>query len=61
MGWLIYDGLTLTFIGVYVDIEMQWVTMNATHVIAASKNNFIVWQYKTPKYSTLIGKYYPSS
>ncbi|KRT79898.1 hypothetical protein AMK59_8174 [Oryctes borbonicus] len=29
--------------------------MNATHAIAASKDNFIVWQYKTPKYSTVIG------
>lgn len=28
--------------------------MNSTHVIAASKNNFLLWQYKTPKSSSGI-------
>lgn len=27
--------------------------MNSSHVVATSKNNFIVWQYKTPKSSSL--------
>jgi WD repeat-containing protein 35 len=29
--------------------------MNSTHVVVTSKNNFIVWQYKTPKSSTVTG------
>lgn len=45
----------IIFVGIYIDIEIQWATMNSTHVMAASKNNFVVWQYKTPKYSSIIG------
>lgn len=41
--------------GKYVDVDIQYVTMNATHVIAASKSNFLIWQYGTPKSSTIIG------
>lgn len=37
------------FIGKYIDIEPIVVTLNSYQVIAASKNNFIVWHYKTPK------------
>lgn len=38
-----------------MDIEPIAVTMNSTHVIVTSKNNFIIWQYKTPKSSSLTG------
>ncbi|KAK9889399.1 hypothetical protein WA026_004673 [Henosepilachna vigintioctopunctata] len=35
--------------GKYVNIETTFVAMSTSFVVAASKNNFVVWQYKTPK------------
>lgn len=55
-GLLLCNTLGTPVDGKYVDIECQWVAMNSTHVIAASKNNFLVWQYKTPKSSSMIGR-----
>ncbi|RZC42807.1 WD repeat-containing protein 35, partial [Asbolus verrucosus] len=39
----------------YIDIEPIAVAMNSSHVIVTSKNNFVVWQYKTPKSSSVTG------
>ncbi|KAL3289754.1 hypothetical protein HHI36_023149 [Cryptolaemus montrouzieri] len=33
----------------YVDIPIKFVAMSSIYVIAASKDNFLIWQYKTPK------------
>ncbi|KAF4527968.1 hypothetical protein B566_EDAN014960 [Ephemera danica] len=33
----------------YIDVEPVWITMNSTHVIAASKEYFFVWHFRTPK------------
>lgn len=41
--------------GKYIDIEPLAVTINSSYVVALSKNNFVIWQYKTPKSSTLTG------
>ncbi|XP_072032249.1 WD repeat-containing protein 35-like isoform X2 [Amphiura filiformis] len=38
----------------YIDIEPQYVAVTKTHVIAASKEAFYVWQYKTPKKLTAM-------
>ncbi|XP_045482678.1 WD repeat-containing protein 35 isoform X2 [Harmonia axyridis] len=35
--------------GKYVNIETIFVAMSSTFVAAASKDNFLIWQYKTPK------------
>ncbi|GJQ66077.1 hypothetical protein Trydic_g5763 [Trypoxylus dichotomus] len=53
-GLLLCNTLGTPVDAVYVNVELRWLTMNATHAIAASKDNFIVWQYKTPKYSSVI-------
>lgn len=54
-GLLLCNTLGTPVDGKHVDLEIQWVTMNATHVIAASKSHFLIWQYGTPKSSTIIG------
>ncbi|PSN48259.1 WD repeat-containing protein 35, partial [Blattella germanica] len=33
----------------YMDVEPLWVSMNSSHVFAASRNNFLLWHYRTPK------------
>ncbi|KAJ9582947.1 hypothetical protein L9F63_022708, partial [Diploptera punctata] len=33
----------------YMDIEPLWVAMNSSHVFAASRDNFLLWHYRTPK------------
>ncbi|XP_069691691.1 WD repeat-containing protein 35 isoform X2 [Periplaneta americana] len=39
----------------YMDIEPLWIAMNSSHVFAASRDNFLLWHYRTPKArSTLI-------
>ncbi|KAH0816706.1 hypothetical protein GEV33_006088 [Tenebrio molitor] len=52
-GLILCNTLGIAVDGKYVDIEPIAVTMNSTHVVVTSKNNFIVWQYKTPKSSTV--------
>ena len=41
-------------LGKYIDIEPQYLTMTGGYVIAASKENFYLWHYKTPKSHTSI-------
>ncbi|EFA11044.2 WD repeat-containing protein 35 isoform X1 [Tribolium castaneum] len=53
-GLILCNTLGTAVDGKYIDIEPIAVTMNSTHVIATSKNNFIVWQYKTPKSSSVV-------
>ncbi|KAG5898787.1 hypothetical protein JTB14_010997 [Gonioctena quinquepunctata] len=48
-GLILYNTLGTPVDGKYINIEPICVTMNSYQVIAASKNNFIVWHYKTPK------------
>nr|CAD7432265.1 unnamed protein product [Timema monikensis] len=38
----------------YMDIEPLWVSMNSSYVCAASRDNFLLWQYKTPKSRSTI-------
>lgn len=33
----------------YMDIEPLWIAMNSSHVFAASRDNFLLWHYRTPK------------
>uniref|UniRef100_A0A1Y1LSD8 Uncharacterized protein n=1 Tax=Photinus pyralis TaxID=7054 RepID=A0A1Y1LSD8_PHOPY len=40
----------------YVDFDVKWVAMNSTHVAAASKSNYILWPYKTPKTTSAFWK-----
>ncbi|XP_012278888.1 WD repeat-containing protein 35 [Orussus abietinus] len=37
----------------FLDIEPLWLTMTGNTVIAASKNNFILWNFRTPRISAL--------
>ncbi|XP_015596434.1 WD repeat-containing protein 35 [Cephus cinctus] len=37
----------------YLDLEPLWITMTSNTVIAASKNNFILWNFRTPRNSAL--------
>ncbi|XP_017782759.1 PREDICTED: WD repeat-containing protein 35 [Nicrophorus vespilloides] len=53
-GLLLCNTLGTPVDGKYIDIEPQFVAINSTHVFAASKNNFLVWQYKTPKSYSLL-------
>nr|XP_023029130.1 WD repeat-containing protein 35 [Leptinotarsa decemlineata] len=46
---MLYNTLGTPVDGKYVNIEPIGVTMNSHQVFVASKNNFIVWHYKTPK------------
>ncbi|XP_018578851.1 WD repeat-containing protein 35 isoform X2 [Anoplophora glabripennis] len=48
-GLLLYNTLGTPVDGKYINIEPLVVTMNSYQVFAASKNNFLVWHYKTPK------------
>ncbi|KAJ8923826.1 hypothetical protein NQ315_010408 [Exocentrus adspersus] len=48
-GLMLYNTLGTPVDGKYIDIEPLVVTMNSYQVFAASKNNFLVWHYKTPK------------
>lgn len=48
-GLILYNTLGTPIDGKYVNIEPLGVAMNAYQVFAASKNNFVVWHYKTPK------------
>lgn len=37
------------FTAKYMDIEPLWIAMNSSHVFAASRDNFLLWHYRTPK------------
>uniref|UniRef100_A0A6V7J502 Uncharacterized protein n=1 Tax=Bracon brevicornis TaxID=1563983 RepID=A0A6V7J502_9HYME len=38
-----------------LDLEPLWITMTSSIVIAASKNNFVIWNFRTPKTASLSG------
>lgn len=46
---LICNSLGTTVDSKYTDLHPQFITMNSTHVIVASKDQFLLWQYHTPK------------
>ncbi|KAJ8938111.1 hypothetical protein NQ318_005910 [Aromia moschata] len=48
-GLILYNTLGTPVDGKYINIEPIGVAMNSYQVFAASKNNFVVWHYKTPK------------
>ncbi|CAG9828348.1 unnamed protein product [Diabrotica balteata] len=52
---ILYNTLGTPVDGKYINIEPIGVTMNSYQVFAASKNNFIVWHYKTPKAVSSMG------
>ncbi|XP_015110553.1 WD repeat-containing protein 35 [Diachasma alloeum] len=37
----------------YLDLEPSWITMTSNSVIAASKNNFVIWNFRIPKSASL--------
>lgn len=37
----------------FTDLEPLWVTMTSNAVVAASKNNFLIWNFRTPRNSAL--------
>lgn len=49
---ILYNTLGTPVDGKYINIEPVAVCMNSYQVVTASKNNFVIWYYKTPK-STL--------
>lgn len=38
-----------SFTGKYIDIEPHYLAMTSSYVFAASKENFYLWHFKTPK------------
>lgn len=52
-GLLLYNTLGTPVDGKFINIEPLGVAMNSYQVFAASRNNFIVWHYKTPKSITV--------
>lgn len=38
-----------------MDLEPQWVAINSSHVFAASRDNFLLWHYITPKTHSTLG------
>lgn len=48
-GLLLCNTLGIPVDGKYTDIEPHFATMNSNHVIIASKDCFLLWQYGTPK------------
>uniref|UniRef100_A0AAR5PI05 WD repeat-containing protein 55 homolog n=1 Tax=Dendroctonus ponderosae TaxID=77166 RepID=A0AAR5PI05_DENPD len=55
-GLILYNTLGTPVDGKYINIEPVAVVMNAYQVFAASRNNFIVWHYKTPKSITGVAR-----
>ncbi|XP_030756020.1 WD repeat-containing protein 35 isoform X2 [Sitophilus oryzae] len=53
-GLLLYNTLGTPVDGKYINIEPVALAMNSYQIFAASKSNFIVWHYKTPK-SMMVG------
>lgn len=43
------------FTAKYMDMEPQWVAINSSHVFAASRDNFLLWHYITPKTHSTLG------
>lgn len=37
-----------------IDLEPLWVAINSSHVVAASKDNFLLWHYRSPRTRTTI-------
>ncbi|XP_058123724.1 WD repeat-containing protein 35-like [Anopheles ziemanni] len=46
---LICNSISTTVDSKYIDIRPEFITMNSTHVIVASKDHFLLWHYHTPK------------
>ena len=61
-GLIICNAIGTPVDSKYIDIEPHFLTMTAGYVIAASKENFYIWHYKTPKSHSSIeisGNLYP--
>lgn len=37
----------------FIDFESHWITMTSNTIISASKNNFIIWKFRTPRSASL--------
>ncbi|XP_049547434.1 WD repeat-containing protein 35 [Anopheles darlingi] len=46
---LICNSISTTVDSKYLDIRPEFITMNSSHVIVASKDHFLLWHYHTPK------------
>lgn len=51
---LICNSMSTTVDAKYIDLKPQFVGMNSTHVIVASKDHFLLWHYHTPKGSSSL-------
>lgn len=49
---LICNSMGTTVDAKYTDLKPQFLAMNATHVVIASRDQFLLWQYHTPKGSS---------
>lgn len=57
-GLLLCNTLGIPVDGKYTDIQPLFVAMNLNHVIVASKDYFLLWQYGTPKNISSGGKHF---
>lgn len=51
---LICNSMSTTVDSKYTDLRPQFITMNSTHVVIASKDHFLIWHYHTPKGSSQL-------
>lgn len=51
---LICNSMSTTVDSKYTNLKPQYLAMNSTHVIIASKDEFLLWQYHTPKSSSSL-------
>ncbi|RZF44312.1 hypothetical protein LSTR_LSTR006862 [Laodelphax striatellus] len=54
-GLLLCNAIATPVDSKYMDMEPLWVAMNSSHVFAASRDNFLLWHYVTPKSHSTLG------
>uniref|UniRef100_A0A1B6EDL0 WD repeat-containing protein 35 n=1 Tax=Clastoptera arizonana TaxID=38151 RepID=A0A1B6EDL0_9HEMI len=54
-GLILCNAIATSVDSKYMDLEVQLVAINSTHVFAASKDNFLLWHYITPKSHSTLG------
>ncbi|XP_075212960.1 intraflagellar transport protein Oseg4 [Lycorma delicatula] len=54
-GLLLCNSIGTPVDSKYMDMEPLWVCINSSHVFAASRDNFLLWHYVTPKSHSTLG------
>lgn len=54
-GLLLCNAIATPVDSKYMDMEPLFVAINSTHVFAASRDNFLLWHYITPKTHSTLG------